>query len=88
MNTEDIDKIIAEAVADSKNQSSSKWHKPGKSTDSIMTARKVLNGVFMIGFIAAIIIYFAMPDQKVLFFSVGFGSIVLKLVEFYLRFMF
>ncbi len=89
MNSEEIDKIIAEAVAESKSQSSKKWHKPGKSSaDGIMTARKVLNWTFMIGFIAAIIIYFAMPEQKVLFFSVGFGAMVLKLVEFYLRFMF
>lgn len=88
MNSEDIDKIIAEAVADSKNQSGSKWHKPGKSGDAILTARKVLNWIFMIGFVAAIIIYFVCPEQKVLFYSIGFGALVLKIVEFYLRFMF
>lgn len=87
MKQEDVDKIIAEALAESKNESKKKWHK-GKSSDSIKTARKVLNWVFMIGFVAAIIIYFAMPDQKILFFSVGFGAVVLKLIEFYLRFMF
>lgn len=87
MKQEDVDKIIAEALAESKNESKKKWHK-GKSSDSIKTARKVLNWIFMIGFIAAIIIYFAMPDQKILFFSVGFGAVVLKLIEFYLRFMF
>ncbi|MCQ2256587.1 MAG: hypothetical protein MJZ41_01175 [Bacteroidaceae bacterium] len=87
MKQEDVDKIIAEALAESKNESKKKWHK-GKSSDSIKTARKVLNWIFMIGFVAAIIIYFAMPDQKILFFSVGFGAVVLKLIEFYLRFMF
>lgn len=87
MNQEDIDKIIADAVAESKNQSKRKWHKGGKS-DSIMTARKVLNWTFMLGFAAALVIYFAFPEQKALFFSVGFGAVLLKCVEFYLRFMF
>lgn len=88
MNQEDVDKIIAEAVAESKKDSRKKWHKGKQSNDSIMTARKVLNWVFMLGFIAAIVIYFVLPEQRVLFFSIGFGAIVLKLVEFYLRFMF
>ncbi|MBQ0046655.1 MAG: hypothetical protein KBT33_03970 [Prevotellaceae bacterium] len=89
MNQEDVDKIIAEAVADSKKQSAAKWHKGGKgSKDSVLTARKVLNWAFMIGGLAAVILYFACPENKVLFFSVGFGAVVLKLVEFYLRFMF
>lgn len=87
MKQEDVDKIIAEAVAESKNESKRKWHK-GKSSDSVKTARTVLNWVFMIAFAAAVIIYFVWPDQKVLFFSVGFGAVLLKLIEFYLRFMF
>ncbi|NLV52264.1 MAG: hypothetical protein GXY64_03235 [Bacteroidales bacterium] len=86
MNQEEIDKIIAEAVADSKSKNKKKWHK-GKG-DQVAKARRVLNWLFMIGFVAAIIIYFVLPEQRVLFFSVGFGAIALKLVEFYLRFMF
>ena len=88
MNQEEIDKLISEAVADSQNKRTSKWHKRNSGKDSITTARKVLNWSFMIGFLIAVIIYFAFPEQKVLFYSFGFGSIVLKLVEFYLRFMF
>ncbi|MBQ9363800.1 MAG: hypothetical protein IJT97_10360 [Bacteroidaceae bacterium] len=87
MKSEDIDKIIAEAVNDSKKQS--RWHRSnhGRST-SIQTFRNVLNTVFMIGFGAALAVYFFWPEQKVLFFSIGFGAILVKLVEFYLRFMF
>ena len=48
----------------------------------------MLNILFMIGFLAAIIIYFAMPEQKALFFSVGFGALILKIIEFALRFLF
>lgn len=84
MKSEDVDKVIAEALAESKRQS--KWHRPKHST-STETARKILNTVFMIGFVAAVVIYFAMPENKTLFFCVGFGSIILKLIEFYLRFV-
>lgn len=87
MNQDEIDKLIADAVSDSKKKS--RWHRPsGQQSTSIMIARKWLNIIFMAGFAAALIIYFAMPEQKVLFFSVGFGSVVLKLIEFWLRFMF
>ena len=87
MNQEDVDKLIAEAVADSKERSRKKWHKGKSSNDSVMTARKVLNWTFMLGFAAAIIIYFVLPEQRTFFFCVGFGAIALKLAEFYLRFM-
>ena len=87
MKSEDIDKIIAEAVHDSKKQS--RWHRPerGRST-SIQSLRNVLNTGFMLGFVAALVVYFLWPEQKVLFFGIGFGAILIKLVEFYLRFMF
>ncbi len=88
MNQEDVDKIIAEAVAESKKDSQKKWHKGKSSSHSVDTARRVLNWTFMVGFVAAIVIYFLLPEQRVLFFCVGFGSIAVKLVEFYLRFMF
>ena len=87
MKSEDIDKIIAEAVNDSKRQS--KWHRPGRGrSTSIQTARNVLNALHMLGFVAAVVVYFVFPEHRLLFFGIGFGAIVLKLVEFYLRFMF
>lgn len=88
MNQEDVDRIIAEAVAESKKESREKWHKGKSSSNNIETARKVLNWTFMVGFVAAVVIYFALPEQRVLFFSIGFGAVALKLIEFYLRFMF
>lgn len=87
MKQDEVDKIIADAVAESKRERRGKWRK-GQSSNGVQTARKVLNWAFMLGFLAAIIIYFAMPEQRMLFFCVGFSAIVLKLVEFYLRFMF
>lgn len=88
MNQDEVDKIIAEAVAESQKKSRIRWHKGKSSNNGITTTRQVLNWTFMIGFAMAIIIYFVLPEHRVLFFCVGFGSIVLKLVEFYLRFMF
>ena len=88
MNQEDVDKIIAEAVAESKNESKKKWHKGKSSSNSVANTRRILNWVFMIGFVAAVVIYFVLPEQRILFYSVGFGAIAVKLVEFYLRFMF
>ncbi|MCM1312811.1 MAG: hypothetical protein NC206_06330 [Bacteroides sp.] len=87
MKTEDIDKIIAEALEQEK-QGGKRGHKRRNKPANIRQARKVLNILFMAGFIAAVIIYFACPEQKALFFSVGFGAMLLKIVEFCLRFMF
>ena len=87
MKSDEIDKIIAEAVESSKQQS--RWHRPKRGcSTSIVTIRNVLNTLFMLGFVAAIVVYFVFPDQKPLFFGIGFGAIAVKLVEFYLRFMF
>jgi hypothetical protein len=86
---EEMDKIIADALADSKKQS--KWHRPsnkGLSADKIREARKILNFLFMSLFVVALIIYFVLPEQRPLFFCVGFGAMILKIVEFVLRFMF
>ena len=53
-----------------------------------MKIRKTINMVFMILFVVAVLIYFILPDQRILFFCIGFGALILKIVEFVLRFMF
>lgn len=87
MKADEIDKIIADAVQESKGRS--KWHRPGRSgSKGVVAARRVINAVFMVGFVLTVIVYFVFPENKVLFFSLGFGSLILKVVEFFLRFMF
>lgn len=87
MNQDEIDAIIAGAVEDSRRKS--RWHRGSRGgATSTQVVRKWLNTVFMVGFVLTIVIYFAMPESKTLFFSVGFGSIILKVVEIWLRFMF
>ncbi len=91
MKTEEIDDIIANALAESKGKSAkdgSKWHRPKHNGDIIVKIRRILNYVFILGFVVTIILYFMFPDNKALFFSVGFGSLALKIVEFLLRFLF
>lgn len=89
MKTDDIDKIIAEAL-DAEKKSKSHKGKPLSThkNNNIATIRKILNIILIIGFVAAIIIYFALPEQRILFFCVGFGAVILKIIEFFLRFMF
>lgn len=86
MQQDEIDKIIADAVASSKKQS--KWHRGNKKGDSIMRARKILNTIFMVGALFTVIAYFAMPEQRMMVLGVGFVSMAIKIVEFILRFMF
>ncbi|MCH5176262.1 MAG: hypothetical protein J1F40_10280 [Prevotellaceae bacterium] len=88
MKQDEVDKLIADAVAESKKSRRSKWHRGNSASNGIQTARKVLNWTFMLGFLVAVIIYFVLPEQRMLFFCIGFSAIVLKLIEFYLRFMF
>ena len=89
MKTEEIDQIIANAVAESKGKKTDESEKtPKKKSFDIDKLRSVINYVFIIGFIATIILYFLFPDNKALFFSVGFGSLALKVVEYLLRFLF
>lgn len=92
MKTEEIDRIIAEALEAEKNKGNGRKRK-GKalsthSGNTVLRIRNILNVVFIIGFVAAVIIYFTLPDQRLLFFSVGFGAMLLKIVEFFLRFLF
>ena len=84
MKSDEIDDIIAKALEENKQQHRHR----SNSTDKVKTARKVLNIIFMVGFVAAVIIYFALPEQRGLFFCVGFGAMIIKIVEFFLRFMF
>lgn len=90
MKTEDIDKVIAEALEEEKRSRKGRRHGYRKSHNAanIRNVRKILNILFMLGFIAAVIIYFACPEKRMLFFCVGFGSMLLKIAEFCLRFMF
>ena len=54
--------------------------------DSIDKIRVILNVLFMIGAVASFILYFALGDDKSVFFYVCAASIFVKMMEFVLRF--
>lgn len=82
MQEEEIDKIIEEAL---RNDGRSKYRKPCK--DKTKTLRNLLNALFLVGCAATLFVYFKYPDDKTLFFCVGFGSVLLKVVEYFIRFL-
>ena len=84
MKSDEVDKLIEEALAESQG---GKHRKPTSSTSNKTKARQILNIIFMLGALATLVIYFACPDQKILFFSVGFGSVLVKVAEFFIRFL-
>ncbi len=89
MKTDDIDKIIAEALEEHKGKrKGSSRQGRGMDAAKLMKIRNVLNALMIIGFILAVIVYFAFPEQRLLYYSLGFGAIFVKIVEFGVRFLF
>ncbi len=54
--------------------------------DNIDRIRVVLNVIFMIGAVASFILYFALGDDKTIFFYVCGASLFIKMMEFVFRF--
>ncbi len=95
MKTDDIDKIIADALENEHSGKRRRWHRPEQNErkeqekrQRIMRWRNILNALFLLGFVVAILLYFTSPNDRTAFFCVGFGAMALKIVEFVLRFMF
>lgn len=86
MNSEDIDKIIEQALAED-NISRARRGKKDKKESRKKMWKLILNTVFMLGAIATVIVYFACPENRTLFVSLGFGSMFVKIIEFAIRFM-
>lgn len=86
MKTDEIDRIIAEALEQEKNNHKGKINQKSNKNLQIKKIRKLLNAIFMIGFLLAVIVYFIWPEQKILFFSLGFSSMIIKIAEFIIRF--
>lgn len=48
--------------------------------------RNLLNSLFLVGFIVALILYIAMPDSRTPFLIVCFISMAIKIAEYIVRF--
>lgn len=79
MNREEIEKLVEESAHQAR--------KPQKrpSTDQI---RKVLNTLFLILALIGIICYFAIPDNRWIGIGIVGSGMILKVIEFFIRFMF
>lgn len=54
--------------------------------DNIDRIRTILNLLFLIGAVASVILYFALGDDRTLFFYVCGASLFLKMMEIFIRF--
>lgn len=79
MNREEIEKLVEESAHQARKQ------RKGPSTDQI---RKVLNTLFLILALIGIICYFAIPDNRWIGIGIVGGGMILKVIEFFIRFMF
>ena len=48
--------------------------------------RSLLNALFLLGFIAAFIVYFALPNDRTLFLIIAAVSIAVKTADYIIRF--
>lgn len=62
-------------------------HRKGHNTDT-EHIRKVLNIIFLVLAVVGIILYFSYPDRHVYGMSVIAAGMVVKIAEFFIRFMF
>lgn len=83
MQSDEIDKIIEEALK----KDGSKRHHRRPSQDRTKTVRKILNVIFLVGAAFTLFVFFMYPDNKMLFYCIGFGSILIKIVEYFIRFL-
>lgn len=79
MNREEIEKLVEESAHQARK------HHRGPSTDQI---RKVLNTLFLIAAVVGVVCYFAMPENRWIGLGIVGGGMILKVIEFFIRFMF
>lgn len=79
MNREEIEKIVEESARQAHHS-----HK-GPSVDQI---RKFLNFIFLICAAIGLILYFAYPENRIIGLGILGAGMFLKIIEFFLRFLF
>ena len=78
MNREEIEKLIEESVQGNRKRRS--W----VSKDQV---RSVLNTLFLIAAAIGLILYFALPENRILGMGIIGGGMILKIIEMFLPFM-
>lgn len=87
MQADEVDKIIEEALRKEGHSGGGrrKYHRTNQ--DRKKAIRNILNAVFLIGCVVTILVRILCPENKILFFCVGFGSVLIKIIEFIIRLM-
>ncbi|MBO7260361.1 MAG: DnaJ domain-containing protein [Bacteroidaceae bacterium] len=70
--------------------SGNKQHTSKLSTETLITIRKALNTIFLIGTVITVILYILKMNghSGVPFFAVGITALIVKIIEFILRLLF
>ncbi len=79
MNREEIERLIEETARKERSK---------KKGLSVRKARSVLNVAFMLCAAAGLVLYFARPDDRLTGLAVIGIGMCLKIIEFFLRFLF
>lgn len=78
MNREEIEKLVEESVRGKRKQ---------KSFVTKEQVRTVLNTLFLIAAAIGLILYFALPENRIVGMGIIGGGMILKIIEMFLRFM-
>lgn len=78
MNREEIEKLVEESVRGNRKQ---------KSFVTKEQVRTVLNTLFLIAAAIGLILYFALPENRIVGMGIIGGGMILKIIEMFLRFM-
>ena len=79
MNREEIEKLVEESAAQARKR------RKGPSTEQI---RQILNTLFLIAAVVGIICYFAIPENRWIGLGIVGSGMILKVIEFFIRFLF
>lgn len=79
MKREEIEKILEESGRQARNE-----HRRGLNRDKI---RNLLNLLFLAGAAIGVVLYFALPESRFTGLSIIGVAMLLKVIEFFLRFM-
>lgn len=79
MNREEIEKLVEESARQARGN---------KKSLSVDTIRKWLNVLFIISAAIGLVLYFAVPENRILGLCIIGTGMFLKIIEFFLRFLF
>lgn len=78
MNREEIEKLVEESAHGARK------HKTSVTKEQV---RKALNALFLVAAAVGLVLYFALPENRILGMGIIGGGMILKIIEIFLRFM-